>query len=216
MLIDLHTHTRRYSWDASHSADELIEASKRAGLDGLCLSEHDYFWDHEDVRQLARKHDFLVLPAIEINTDGGHALCFGLTTYVYGMHRPAELVQHVQRAGGAMVGAHPYRRQMPWHPEREDEYAEAVAKAALNPLYPGCDALEAFNGRGKEAENAFSARVIEHLGKPATAGSDAHDPPDVARCATEFLDHIEDLDGLIAALKAGRVRPVDLGVTSGR
>jgi predicted metal-dependent phosphoesterase TrpH len=210
VLIDLHCHTRRYSWDASLSPDELIEMAKKAGLDGLCLSEHDYFWDPEDVKALAKKHDFLVLPAIEINTDGGHALCYGLTTYVYGMHRPVELAGHIQRAGGAMIGAHPYRRQMPWHPEKPDEYQEALAKAAQNPLYAGCDALEELNGRGTAVENAFSSRLIEYMHMPSTAGTDSHDPPDVAKCATEFLDRIEDLDGLIAALKAGRVRPVDL------
>src|SRR4051795_4128502 len=128
MLIDLHTHTKRYSWDSDLDPNELIERSKAAGLDGICLSEHDYFWDPEEVYALGRKHNYLVLPAIEINTDDGHALCYGLTSYVYGMHRPADLVQHVQRAGAAMVGAHPYRRQMPWHPDREDEYAEAVTK----------------------------------------------------------------------------------------
>ena len=113
MLIDLHTHTRAHSWDADLGPDELVEAASSAGLDGVCLTEHDFFWDVEAVRALGRRHDFLVLPGVEINTEDGHFLCFGLNSYVYGMHRALELAGHVQRAGGTMIAAHPYRRRVP-------------------------------------------------------------------------------------------------------
>lgn len=214
MLIDLHTHTKRYSWDSDLDPNELIERSKAAGLDGICLSEHDYFWDPEEVYALGRKHDYLVLPAIEINTDDGHALCYGLTSYVYGMHRTPELAGHVQRASGVIVAPHPYRRQMPWKPNDPDDYQAAVEKASRNPLYAHSAALEKINGRGSEAENAFSARVCDLLQKPTTAGTDAHAIKDIGRCATEFDVRIETLDDLIAALKAGRCRAVDLVKTA--
>ena len=38
MLIDLHTHTRALSWDSDLDLDELIERSRKAGLDGVCLT----------------------------------------------------------------------------------------------------------------------------------------------------------------------------------
>jgi hypothetical protein len=85
MLIDLHTHTRPLSWDSYLTPDELIEKSKAVGLDGICLSEHDYFWEPGKVLELGKKHNYLVLPAIEINTEDGHMLCYGLEKYVYGM-----------------------------------------------------------------------------------------------------------------------------------
>jgi predicted metal-dependent phosphoesterase TrpH len=210
MLIDLHAHTRGLSWDSFLSADELIERSKAAGLDGVCLTEHDFFWDAEPVRALAKKHDFLVLPAIEINTEDGHVLCFGLEKYVYGMHRWPELAGHVIRAGGAMIAAHPYRRQMPWNPGREDEYEIALAKACTNPAYEACVAIETVNGRGSEAENQFSERLLERLSVPGAGGSDAHAAGDIAKCATEFSHRIEDLDSLIEELRAGRFRAVRL------
>ena len=77
MLIDLHTHTRPYSWDSYLAPDDLIERSRAAGLDGICLSEHDYLWDPDDVAALAKRHNYVVLPAIEINTDDGHILVYG-------------------------------------------------------------------------------------------------------------------------------------------
>jgi predicted metal-dependent phosphoesterase TrpH len=206
LLIDLHTHTRGLSWDSDLSPDELIVEAKAAGLDGICLTEHDFFWDHDAVRDLAKKHSFVVLPGIEINTEDGHVLCFGLQRYVYGMHRWPELAAHVSEAGGVMVAAHPYRRRMPWHPDRDDEYEAALQKAVTNPSFAACVAIERFNGRGSEAENAFSSRVVELTGRPATAGSDSHQRKDIGRCATEFLGRVETLDDLIAELRAGRVR----------
>ena len=70
-LIDLHTHTRPLSHDSDLTPDDVIDAAKRSGLDGVCLTEHDFFWEHDKVAELARKHNFLVLPGIEVNVEQG-------------------------------------------------------------------------------------------------------------------------------------------------
>jgi predicted metal-dependent phosphoesterase TrpH len=216
MLIDLHTHTRPLSWDSFLHPDELVERSKQAGLDGICLSEHDYFWKPEDVEDLAKRHDYLVLPAIEINTDDGHMLAYGLDKYVYGMHRSHELAHHIEQADGAMIGAHPYRRQMPWYLDNERDYREALQRASRNPAYKYCLALETLNGRGSEKENEFSRRLCEHMGMNATAGTDAHALADIGRCATFFERDIGSLEELIEELKSGRFWPVDLREGAGK
>ena len=190
--------------------DELVERSRAAGLDGICLSEHDFFWKPEDVAALAKRHSYLVLPAIEINTDDGHILVYGLTKYVYGMHRSHELADHVGQANGAMVAAHPYRRQMPWYIDSERDYDEALVRASRNPAYRYCAALESLNGRGTEQENTFSQRLCNLMSMPGTAGSDAHARTDIGRCATQFDKRIETVEDLIEELRAGRFRPVDL------
>jgi|SRR5581483_11339396 predicted metal-dependent phosphoesterase TrpH len=210
MLIDLHTHTRPLSWDSYLTADELIERSRQAGLDGICLSEHDYFWEPDKVRELAKKHNFLVLPAIEINTEDGHMLCYGLEKYVYGMHRSLELAQYIKESDGVMVGAHPYRRQMPWVVREEKDYEEALERASRNAAYAHCVALERINGRGSVKENTFSARLCDYMAMPGTAGSDAHAVSDIGKCATEFQRRIESIEDLIEELRAGRFRPVSL------
>jgi predicted metal-dependent phosphoesterase TrpH len=210
MLIDLHTHTKRLSWDSYLTPDELIEREKAAGVQGICLSEHDFFWDHEEVREIAKRHNFLVIPAVEINTEDGHVLCFGLEKYVYGMHRWPELAKHVETANGAMIAAHPYRRQMPWDAKGEEDYLTGLEKACLNPSYALCAGIEIINGRGKPIENQFSAHLCDRLKMPACASSDAHAVGDIGKCATEFLKPVEGLDDLIAELKAGRFRPVAL------
>lgn len=210
MLIDLHTHTRPLSWDSYLSPDDLVERSKAAGLDGICLSEHDYLWDPDEVIALGKRHNYLVIPAIEINTDDGHILVYGINKYVYGMHRSSELARHVGDAGGTMVAAHPYRRQMPWYIDSERDYHDALVRASHNPAYRHCSALEKLNGRGTVKENAFSAALCEFMQMPGTAGTDSHSRSDIGRVATNFERDISDVYGLIEELQAGRFEAVDL------
>ena len=209
-LIDLHTHTRPLSHDSFLSADELIEAAKANGLDGICLTEHDFFWEQEAAAELARRHDFVVIAGIEVNTEFGHTLVFGLEQFVFGMHRLADLVRLVATAGGAMVGAHPYRRQLPFELRDAGDWSGALEQTLRNESYRHAHAIETYNGRGTERQNEFSRQVCERLGLAATAGSDSHESGDVGRCATEFSARIDGLGDLIEELRAGRCRPVVL------
>ena len=207
MLIDLHTHTQPLSHDSDLTPDELIEAARAASLDAVCLTEHDFTWDSDKVRDLARRHEFTVLHGIEVNTDDGHFLAFGLDRYVYGMHRTAELARIVDEAGGALVAAHPYRRQLPFELRDEGDWTEPLERAVANPAYRYVCAIETLNGRGRERENAFSQALGERLGLPAVAASDAHQRSDVGRYATAFQRDIADVPDLVRELNAGRFQP---------
>lgn len=207
MLIDLHCHTRPLSHDSSLTADELIDAAKAAGLDGVCLTEHDFFWEPDEVRELARRHDLLVIPGVEINTEDGHFVVFGLQKYVYGMHRTHELAALVEAAGGAIISAHPYRRQLPFELRETGDWTGALDRAAANPAYAHVCAMESHNGRGTARENAFAAALVARLGLPAVAASDCHERRDVGTCATEFRHPISGLGELIAALRSRDFAP---------
>jgi predicted metal-dependent phosphoesterase TrpH len=209
MLIDLHGHTNPISWDSRLTPDELVELSKGAGLDGVCLTEHDFFWDVDECAALAKKHDFLVLPGIEVNTEHGHMLVYGLKKYQFGMHRIAQLAAMVEADGGAMVAAHPYRRYMPWYELNEADLKRGLERAEANPAYRHCVALETVHGRAAPQQNEFSERLRQTLGMAASGGSDAHQPSQVARCATRFDREIFSLADLVAELRAGRFEPVD-------
>lgn len=209
-LIDLHTHTHPLSHDSDLTPDQLIEAAKSAGLDGVCLTEHDFFWEHDKADELARRHDFLVIPGVEVNTEYGHILVFGLERFVYGMHRLTDLVRMVAESDGAMVAGHPYRRQLPFELRENGDWSEALERTARNDAYFHVNAIETYNGRGSKRQNDFSTEVCLRLGLPETAGSDSHMLSDVGTCATEFDAPIAGVRDLITELKLGRCRPVVL------
>lgn len=208
VLIDLHTHTYPLSHDSLLSPDELVDAARSAGLDGICLTEHDFFWDPAEVTALSRRHNFLIIPGVEVNTEDGHIIVFGLDRFVYGMHRLHELAQLVEQAGGVMIAAHPYRRQLPFELRHEGDWSDALERVLANPAYRNVCAIETINGRGSDRENAFSQALCERLRLPAVAASDSHERKDVGRCATDFQRRISSLEDLIEELRAGRASPV--------
>jgi predicted metal-dependent phosphoesterase TrpH len=213
LLIDLHTHTFPNSDDSFMSPDDLVEASKAVGdLDGICITEHDYFWDSFDVRALSRRHDFLVLPGCEVNTDAGHVLVFGLEKYVFRMHKVPFLRQLVKEAGGAIVAAHPYRRRyLREHAHKPDEYRSMVDGACADQLFSSCDAIEVLNGRATDGETTFALDLGRSLGLGMAGGSDSHRLAHLGNVATRFHSRIACLDDLIREIKSGRFEPVVLG-----
>ena len=211
MLIDLHTHTFPNSDDSFVSPDELVDAAKGLGLDGICITEHDYFWDLDDIRALSRKHGFLVLPGCEVNTDGGHVLVFGLEKYVFGMHKAAFLRELVEQASGVMVAAHPYRRRyIRDGAKRADDYRAMVNNACRDEFFSFCDAIEVLNGRATGDETGFSRDLDRRLGLGAVGGSDSHRLEHLGNAATRFHRKVGCLEDLIGELKAGRFEPATL------
>ncbi len=211
MLIDLHTHTTPQSEDSYLTPDELIVNAKNKGLDAICLTEHDRFWDDDDIAQLCKRHNFLIFPGIEITTEEAHLLVFGLKKYIFGMHRAAFVRNLVDEAGGVIIVAHPYRRHyiLDEGPEGE-RYYPALTRACESPLFDLVDAIEVLNGRGSEIENGFSREIAERLSIPGIAASDAHEVKDIGRCATLFERRVSNLQELITELREGRFSVANL------
>lgn len=215
MLIDLHNHTYPKSDDSFMSADELVDGARAAGLDGVCLTEHDDFWPAEDAAELTRRHGILVLPGAEINTDAGHVLAFGLRRYRFGMHKPEFLRAEADREGAALAAAHPYRRRFLEDPGRDPEARAAMLeRAAADPQLRLFDAIEAQNGRGSAAENGFAEDLRQRLALPGVGGSDAHRQRQIGTAATRFQRRIASLEDLIEELRAGRTQAVALAAAS--
>tara|TARA_B110000263_G_scaffold115009_1_gene100238 strand:- start:224 stop:832 length:609 start_codon:yes stop_codon:yes gene_type:complete len=193
------------------SVDELIEGSKSLGLDAICLTDHDAFWTTEQIDDLSNSHNFLIIPGCEINTEAGHVLVFGLSEYEFGMHKPEFLQACVDKAGGAMIAAHPYRRRFIEEPaEKPGVREEMLERAGGDEFFQMCQGLEALNGRGLSIQNQFSLDLGGMLSVSMTAGSDAHKVEQIGTVATEFERPVSCLADLIKELRAGRFHPVDL------
>jgi len=206
MLIDLHTHTYPNSDDSFLSPTELILRAKKSGLDGICLTEHDWYWSHEAAAQLARELDFVVIPGVETNTEDGHFIVFGLDRFKFGMHHTDFLRGMVDERGGFMILAHPFRRNF----YSQDDIEETVEKCLQKPMLKYVDTIEILNGKGKPRQNEFSQELAKRLGWKGIGGSDAHEMKDIPTCATYFERKVTNLEELIQELKAGRYEPVDL------
>ena len=197
--------------DSFIEADELIEEAKRIGLDGVCITDHDGFWDHREVEYLSKRHDFLVLPGCEVTTEEGHLLVYGLKKYIFGMHRASFVKDKLDIERGAMIVAHPYRRVYRKGAHTSEEaYAEMIERASRNRAFDMADGVEVINGRGLPEENAFSLDLARRFGMPGSGASDAHRLEDLGGCATEFERRIESLDDLITEIRAGRFRAIAL------
>ncbi len=216
VIIDLHTHTYPASDDSLLTPDNLIEEARRAGLDGVCFTEHDRFWPQEELDEVSEAHDFVVIGGAEITTDAGHLLVFGLQAFTFGMHRPRFVRELVDEAGGFMIAAHPYRRVY-----REgvaspgQAYDALIDRTSGDELFGLADGLETLNGRGSDAENRFSADLAGRLGLSGTGGSDAHVASDLGRYATEFENPVRCVEELIRELRGGRFRPAVLDASMG-
>jgi predicted metal-dependent phosphoesterase TrpH len=212
-LIDIHCHTVGMSPDSSLSVAQAIEDAHAAGVDALCLTEHDAFRDPSEGMP---KTPAFILPGAEINTDTGHVLVFGLTAYRFGFHHPRELAAAAEGAGGAMVLAHPYRRALPPGVAlNTPAWDEALARALENPLLHLVDAVEVVNGRASEAENRFALELARATGLRGVAGSDAHRAGEAGLVFTRFDRPVRSAEDLVRELKSGRFHPARSSAAAG-
>jgi predicted metal-dependent phosphoesterase TrpH len=183
----------------------VIAEAKRVGLDGICLTDHNYVWDSAQVDELERKHDFLILRGTEITTDQGDMVVFGLGKAIQGIIKLGELRALVSEAGGFIIAAHPFRGFLLFG---SGQLGLTPEKAMERPLFREVDGIEVLNSKVTEKENRFASEVARGIGLPGTGGSDAHQASEVGLLATRFFSRITNEKELIEALKSGRYEPV--------
>ena len=204
--IDLHTHTSPASPCASSSVDDMIAEAKRIGLDGICLTDHNYRWDPNDIEALREKHRFLVLRGNEVTTVQGDILVFGLDEDIQGIIALQDLAEKVAAVDGFMIAAHPFRGFLA---VSGDKLGLDVEKAAGRAMFTLVDGVETLNSKVTVDENRFCGQVARALKLPTTGGSDAHLSSEVGFYATRFSKIIHNEEELISALRAGDAVPVD-------
>ena len=58
--------------------DALVRAAMARGFDGVCITEHDALWTAADIARVADEMQFPVLRGMEVTTEVGHVLVFGM------------------------------------------------------------------------------------------------------------------------------------------
>ena len=210
MLIDLHTHTGWGSGDSHLDPSDLVEQARRWGMDGIALTDHNFAWDADKVEMLRRRHGFPVVGGIEVDTDAGHVLVFGLPGPRRWLRLPdaEQLRAEVDEAGGVMVLAHPFQALIGTFlaPQAGDEEWQGLIERCRWDLM---DAIEVHNGRMGLRQRNLAGELARRLDLPTTGGSDAHRLVEVARSFTVFDDAIRDERDVVAAIKAKRCQSGD-------
>lgn len=196
MWIDTHCHTK-YSYDNWLEPLDLIRRAKALGLDGAVITEHYSYEASAPVEQVGRDEGFLILRGVEIATDRGHLLAYGVEDdgwNIWGRdsYLPLEeVIERINDLGGICAPAHPFRN---------------VGLASLmEGLLELKDivAVESHNGVNAESDNELAMQAAAALELPTLGGSDCHKTAAVGRCATKFSQPVHDMASFIAAVRAG-------------
>lgn len=200
MIIDLHVHTMISSPCSQIDPLNLVDHAARYGLDAVCVTEHEEMEGAEVARKLGLERGFRVFRGVEVYTEFGDMLVFGL----YRLRFPwkmefVELLREVRRAGGVVIPAHPCRS--------DRGFFERLGRDRAEYLLAQVDALEVLNGGNTPEANEVAREVAEKYGLPQVGGSDAHLLMQVGRCVTCFERDFDTEEGLVEEIKAGRCRP---------
>lgn len=194
MLVDLHCHTRPLSACSALTADDLVRVAVERGIEGVCLTEHDRAWDAGELAELRARSPIPIFTAVELTTDMGHVLAFGLPTKGFSAIA-SEAFRAADVAGGLLFLAHPARDGLLRVSHETVEYFASV---------------EAINGSDTKLQNLAASGLARGFRLPGLGGSDAHSPGEAGRAATRFNGHLHSDADLLAALHHGDYEAVAL------
>ncbi len=212
MIVDLHVHTANGSHCSVLSLSDLIKYGSGLKVEGVCITDHNTMWDISSLREKALENGFRLFQGMEVNTDLGHILVFGLPRYISGISKAETLRRVVDEHGGAMIIAHPFREDISsyysfsYYNSAPDLTVDDVLS---RPIFGLVDAMEVANGGSTKDEFDFTRRASERLGVNGTGGSDAHSPYGVGSCFTQFENEIYTEEDLVREIKKGRFKAVD-------
>ena len=218
-IFDLHVHTNRGSPDSALTPEELVSEAHRLGLSGVMVTEHDG-WPRHDFDAFARDQDLVLVRALELYTPLGHVITLGLDGHVVGYGEDLDTIrrlrEEVDRVGGFMILAHPFRFlfDLPNYTlnmlyRDAGKTPQTAEEAARHPVFELVDEVEVVNGGNIEVENRFAQEVAAVLGRWGTGGSDAHSTDGFAKGVTVFNGEIRNESDLLEALRSGDFAPVE-------
>jgi len=211
-IIAMHCHTSGGSSDSMLDPEELEEIAAAAGLSGINISEHDKIWERGAQSAYKGRHpDFFANFALEVSTELGHMIAVGFTEYVGGIQRPEKLREELDKIGGFLIVAHPFRHVFdPVTAMRKGgkPFDMTPEQAAEMPVFDLVDAIEVSNASNTPRENEFAYEVAMIRGTPRTGGSDAHSKSGVGNFATGFEKEFRTSAELLEELHSGRFEAV--------
>jgi predicted metal-dependent phosphoesterase TrpH len=218
MLIDMHNHTNISSPCSVLTPEELIAKAREIGLDGICVTEHDFMEGANVARDIGRRMGFPVFRGIEARSEFGDMLVFGYYRDIPEGIPLDELCWYVHEVGGAIFVAHPYHVSGGWSLQLSmkarglDLDRDWCRVEVLGEL----DGVEILNGQVAEEVNKQARQLARRLKVNGIAGSDAHGIEMIGKAATRFKTRIRTEEELMDALKKGDYQAVKLASLESR
>ncbi len=185
MRADLHVHSN-YSNDGFSTPEQIIERAIEVGLGCVAITDHNSFRAYYDVKDNGK---IIVIPAEEVSSKEGHILAYGIDREIPRGMSVQDTIDAIHAAGGYAFAAHPYR----WWSGLGEK----------NTLDHDFDGTEALNARSVISANKKSQKLAILIGKPMSAGSDAHSPPRIGSGVTIFPDGLTTWEEVLESLMKG-------------
>jgi predicted metal-dependent phosphoesterase TrpH len=174
--VDCHLHTVA-SGDAVLTLEQLAERARLAGLDVVCITDHNV--TTAAVQAAERDLGVRVVVGEEIRTPDGDMIGLFLTQRIPYVLPLAEVIGRIKAQQALVYVPHPFD----------------LARSSLGRVLPGLcaegavDVIEVFNAKiANEALNRQAADLAARFALPGGAGSDAHDAPGVGAAYLEMPD----------------------------
>ncbi|MEI7546549.1 MAG: CehA/McbA family metallohydrolase [Actinomycetota bacterium] len=190
--VDLHSHTM-WSGDSTTTPDEVHEAVVEAGLDVLCITDHNAI---RGAVELTAQLPCRVIVGEELRTHAGEIIGLFLGERIPVGTSPAKAAYAIRAQGGVVYVPHPF-----------DPMRRNLAEPALLELAEAgqLDAIEVINAKTSlRSLNQRAAEFATRFDLAAGAGSDAHVPLALGSAYVEM----PDFDGpaeFLRSLRLGRV-----------
>lgn len=172
MILDPHIHSI-YSGDSTITPSQIIERSRKIGLDAIAIADHNTLKGSEVALELSDKlENFLVIPAMEVSTTKGHIVALGIEKEIEKGETPEKTIEKIRSQGGIAIAPHPFVR-----------YREGLCDYVLD---LDVDAIETLNSRYIFGYSNWRAKKLAiKRGIPQIGASDAHFLGAIGSCVTE-------------------------------
>lgn len=189
LKIDLHVHSH-YSSDSTITGQELAHYAKKAGLDGVAVTDHERV---DGAIKIAQETNFFIVPGMEVVSLQGHVIALNVRKTIPSNLHICETIDKIHDANGIAIACHP----------------AGLLKGGLGKRTPSnVDAVEVINSAALPFRRSVERNeaIAQRLGKPRVAGSDAHYGPEIGFAYT-LIEAELDTDEVVEGIVKGRCSP---------